>query len=840
MSAPLVEMDALAYRQRYRGLIGVESKLPVRDRHLLSLVYTPGVAAPCLAIAKEPATSFDYTCRGNTVGIVTDGSAVLSLGSVGPEAALPAMEGKAVLLKTFANVDAVPLCLRASDLYDIIQVVSLLAPTFGAFCLEDISSPRCFTIEDHLQRAVNVPIFHNHAHGAGVQVLAGLSNALPLVDKQLDTARIVIAGAGAAGIGTARLLLAAGARNLIVCDRVGALYKYRPSRMNWAKNEIARRTNPEDRKGTLAEILPGADAVIGFSGRGAITPAMVRSMAPNPIVFALAVPEPEIMPDEARSAGAAVVATARSDFPNELDIALVFPGVLRGLLDAGARNVNDPMLLAAARALAGLVPAAERRPDFIVPSVMDFRVAPALAEAVARVAVETGEARRPVDPAGVAARTLRDVYEGPGAHVPPPPRAEMSLAESALDLHRRHQGKLQVKTKIPIKDHYILSLFYLPPAAAIPARAILEDPGKVYELTAKGNLVAVVTDGSAVLGLGNIGARAAMPVMEGKAVLFKTFGGVEAFPICVGSQDPDEIVAVVRAIAPVFGGVNLEDISAPRCFEIEERLKKDLDIPVFHDDQHGTAVVVLGGLLNALKVTGRTLAETRAVINGAGASAIAVGRLLLKLGLKDLILCDTKGIVYEGRTAGMNPVKAEMARVTNRDRRTGTLADAMAGADVFIGLSVEKAVTPEMVRSMARDAIVFAMANPVPEIFPDEAKAGGAAVVATGRSDFDNQVNNSLGFPGIFRGALDVRAREINDTMKVAAAEAIAALVSPKELKPDYIIPTMMDLRVPPAVAQAVARAAIETGVARHPVDPAAVGENTRRYLYEGQLPLLG
>lgn len=840
MDGSIAEVDALAYRQRYRGLIGVESKLPVRDRHLLSLVYTPGVAAPCLAIAKDPATSFDYTCRGNTVGIVTDGSAVLSLGAVGPEAALPAMEGKAVLLKTFANVDAVPLCLRATDLYEIIQVVSLLAPTFGAFCLEDISSPRCFTIEDHLQRAVNVPIFHNHAHGAGVQVLAALTNALPLVGKTLEAARIVIAGAGSAGIGTARLLLAAGARQLIVCDRAGALHKYRAIRMNWAKNEIARRTNPEDRKGTLADVLQGADVFVGFSARGALTPAMIQTMAPNPIVFALAVPDPEILPGEAKAAGAAVVATARTDFPNELDIALVFPGVLRGLLDAGARNVNDAMLLAAARALASLVPPAERRPDFVMPQVMDFRVAPALAEAVARAAVETGEARRQVDPAAVAARTLRDVYEGPGAYVPAPPQTEMTLAESALDLHRRHQGKLQVKSKIPIKDRYILSLFYLPPGAAAPCRVIARDPAKVYDYTAKGNLVAVVSDGSAVLGLGNIGARAAMPVMEGKSVLFKTFGGVEAFPICVGSQDPNEIVDVVRAIAPAFGGVNLEDISAPRCFEIEDRLRKDLDIPVFHDDQHGTAVVVLGGLLNALKVTGRKLADARVVINGAGASAIAVARLLLKIGIKDLILCDTKGIVYEGRTAGMNPVKAEMARITNRERRTGSLADAMAGADVFIGLSVEKAVTPDMVRAMARDAIVFAMANPVPEIFPDEAKAGGAAVVATGRSDFDNQVNNSLGFPGIFRGALDVRAREINDAMKVAGAEAIAALVSDKELKPDYIIPTMMDLRVPPAVAEAVARAAIETGVARSPVDPAAVGENARRYLYEGQLHLLG
>jgi malate dehydrogenase (oxaloacetate-decarboxylating) len=473
-----------------------------------------------------------------------------------------------------------------------------------------------------------------------------------------------------------------------------------------------------------------------------------------------------------------------------------------------------------------------------VPPIFDFQVAPAIAVAVAKAAMATGEARKEVDPAEILDRMHHFIYEGSFPIEPRMPGKILSQKEEAMELHRRFHGKLQVVSKVPIKDTHMLSLLYLPPGSALPAKAILEDPSKVYDLTAKGNLVAVVSDGSAVLGLGNIGARAAMPVMEGKSVLFKTFGGVEAFPICIGTQDPDEIVAVVKAIAPVFGGINLEDISAPRCFEIEDRLKKELDIPVMHDDQHGTAVIVLAAFLNALKITGRSIGDARVVLNGAGSAAIAVARLFLKVGVKDLILCDSKGIVYEGRTESMNPVKAEMARITNRERRTGKLADALVGADAFIGLSVPKAVTAEMVRTMAKDSIVFAMANPVPEIYPEEAKAGGAAVVATGRSDFENQVNNSLGFPGIFRGALDVRAREINDAMKIAAAHAIAGLVTDKELKPEYILPYMLDFRVPVAVAKAVAISAMETGVARLKVDPEVIAENARAFIYEGKLGL--
>jgi malate dehydrogenase (oxaloacetate-decarboxylating) len=669
-------------------------------------------------------------------------------------------------------------------------------------------------------------------------VLAGLLNALPLVGKRLEDARIVISGAGPAGVGVARLLLAAGARNLIVCDKAGAIHKYRPTNMNWVKAEIARQTNAEDISGSLADVLKGADVLVGLSVANLVTAAMVASMAKEPIVFALAVPTPEIMPTEAKKAGAKIVATGRSDFPNQLDIALVFPGVLRGLLDVQARNVTMPILLEAAKALAALVPEAERSPDHIVPPIFDFQVAPAIAVAVAKAAMATGEARKEVDPAEILDRMHHFIYEGSFPIEPRMPGKILSQKEEAMELHRRFHGKLQVVSKVPIKDTHMLSLLYLPPGSALPAKAILEDPSKVYDLTAKGNLVAVVSDGSAVLGLGNIGARAAMPVMEGKSVLFKTFGGVEAFPICIGTQDPDEIVAVVKAIAPVFGGINLEDISAPRCFEIEDRLKKELDIPVMHDDQHGTAVIVLAAFLNALKITGRSIGDARVVLNGAGSAAIAVARLFLKVGVKDLILCDSKGIVYEGRTESMNPVKAEMARITNRERRTGKLADALVGADAFIGLSVPKAVTAEMVRTMAKDSIVFAMANPVPEIYPEEAKAGGAAVVATGRSDFENQVNNSLGFPGIFRGALDVRAREINDAMKIAAAHAIAGLVTDKELKPEYILPYMLDFRVPVAVAKAVAISAMETGVARLKVDPEVIAENARAFIYEGKLGL--
>ena len=388
------------------------------------------------------------------------------------------------------------------------------------------------------------------------------------------------------------------------------------------------------------------------------------------------------------------------------------------------------------------------------------------------------------------------------------------IAEESLKLHYAKRGKIEVISTVPVKDKNDLSLAYTPGVAA-PCLEIQKDVDQSYELTRRWNMCLVATDGSAVLGLGDIGPEAGMPVMEGKCVLFKEFGGVDAFPLCIKSHDVDEIVRTIQLISGSFGGVNLEDIAAPRCFEIERKLKECCDIPIFHDDQHGTAVITLAGLTNALKVVGKRKETVRVVINGAGAAAIAICKLLLAAGVKDVTLCDRSGAIYAGREKGMNGVKEEMARATNLQKRAGSLAEVLAGADVFIGVSAPGAVTTEMVRTMNRDAILFACANPTPEIFPDEAKAGGAKVVATGRSDFPNQINNVLAFPGIFRGAFDVRASDINEAMKVAAAEALAGLISDEELNADYIIPAAFDPRVGRTVAAAVARAARDSGVAR-------------------------
>jgi len=389
----------------------------------------------------------------------------------------------------------------------------------------------------------------------------------------------------------------------------------------------------------------------------------------------------------------------------------------------------------------------------------------------------------------------------------------MDIREEALRLHRKNKGKIEVKSKVKLNDRRDLSLAYTP-GVAEPCKEIHRDENLVYEYTSKGNMVAVVSDGTAVLGLGDIGAKAAIPVMEGKALLFKEFAGIDAFPICIDSKDVEDIVRTVKLIAPVFGGINLEDIKAPKCFEIERRLKEELDIPVFHDDQHGTAVIVLAALINALKLAGKKLEEVNIVINGAGSAGIAISKLLLKAGAQNLVLCDLNGAIYEGKE-GMNWAQEEIAKITNRGFKKGMLADVIKGADVFIGVSAAKVVTKEMVRSMAEKPIVFAMANPVPEIMPEDAKEAGAFIVGTGRSDYPNQINNVLGFPGIFRGALDARARDIDDDMKIAAAYALAGLVSDEELCPDYIIPSALDKRVVIAVAEAVKKVAIEKGLAR-------------------------
>lgn len=389
----------------------------------------------------------------------------------------------------------------------------------------------------------------------------------------------------------------------------------------------------------------------------------------------------------------------------------------------------------------------------------------------------------------------------------------VDYAKESLKLHYEWKGKIEVTARASVDSKEALSLAYTP-GVAQPCLEIQKDVNKSYELTRRWNTVAVVTDGTAVLGLGDIGPEAGMPVMEGKCVLFKAFGGVDAIPLCVRSKEVDEIVDTIALLAGSFGGVNLEDISAPRCFEIERKLKERCDIPIFHDDQHGTAVITLAGLINALKFVKKDIHDIKIVTSGAGAAGIAIIRLLMSMGLKNVIMTDRTGAIYEGRE-GLNPIKQEMAKITNRNMEKGTLAEVIRGADVFIGVSAPGTLTKEMVQTMAKDAIIFACANPTPEIFPDEAKAGGAAVVSTGRSDFPNQVNNVLAFPGIFRGALDVRASDINDEMKIAAAHALAGLVSDEELNADYILPAAFDPRVKDAVAAAVAEAAQKSGVAR-------------------------
>ncbi|MGI6085173.1 MAG: NAD(P)-dependent malic enzyme [Acetivibrionales bacterium] len=390
----------------------------------------------------------------------------------------------------------------------------------------------------------------------------------------------------------------------------------------------------------------------------------------------------------------------------------------------------------------------------------------------------------------------------------------MDYAQESLRLHKEWKGKIEVIAAVPVDSKKSLSLAYTP-GVAQPCLEIQKDVNLSYELTRRHNLCLVVTDGSAVLGLGDIGPEAGMPVMEGKCVLFKKFGNVDAFPLCIRSKDVDEIVNTIYLISGSFGGVNLEDISAPRCFEIERKLKEKCDIPIFHDDQHGTAVVTLAGLTNSLRIINKKKEAVKIVINGAGAAAISISKLLLSDGYKNITLCDRAGAVYEGRKEGMNSVKEEIALVTNRERRAGSLAEMLINADVFIGVSAPGILTTDMVKTMAKDAIVFACANPTPEIFPDDAKAGGAKIIATGRSDFPNQINNVLAFPGIFRGAFDVRASDINDEMKIAAAKALADLISPDELSVDYIIPKPFDPRVAKTVAEAVAEAARKSGVAR-------------------------
>lgn len=406
-------------------------------------------------------------------------------------------------------------------------------------------------------------------------------------------------------------------------------------------------------------------------------------------------------------------------------------------------------------------------------------------------------------------------------------RSVKRLRDDALHIHKVNQGKLSTNSKVPVQNANDLSLAYSP-GVAEPCKEIHDRKDSVYDYTMKGNMVAVVSDGSAVLGLGNIGPEASLPVMEGKSVLFKSFSGVDSFPICLNTNDVEKIVQTVKLMEPTFGGVNLEDIASPNCFIIEERLKKEMNIPIFHDDQHGTAIVTVAGLMNALKLVGKSFTDIKVVANGAGAAGIAIIRLLYSMGVRNIIMCDSRGAIYEGRPYGMNAIKEQVAKMTNINKEEGSLDDVLVDADVFIGVSVGGALTKDMIKHMSPDPILFAMANPEPEIMPEDAKQSGVRVIGTGRSDYPNQVNNVLAFPGIFRGALDVRATRINEKMKIAAAEAIASLITVDELHEDYVIPAPFDPRVAPSVAASVAKAAMESGVARIQVDPEQVAQKTR------------
>ncbi len=824
------ESEAMRYRRMYRGLVSVRSKVQVRDSTALSLVYSPGVAEPCLEIAREPSRSFDLTCRGNFVAIVSNGSAAYGLGDIGPEAILPVLESKAVILKNFAGVDALPIAIQATRTGELVDTILQLSPTFGAISMEDVATPTCISASRRLEFALTIPIINNHMEGVAMGVLAGLINGAAVVKKDLRTMKIVINGAGAAGLGTAQLLHQYGARNIIVCDRLGAIFLYRPNNMNWAKWEIAKVSNTELVSGPLDKMMEGADAYVGFV-RGEFTSKTVKRMAKKPIMFLFG--EPMAMsPREAAKAGAAVIATAHSTYPNHMDVTSVLPGVFRGLLDVEAWRFPVSAQLAAAEAIANCIPREELHSHYIYPKVIDYRVAPRVAAAVAEVILKEGlNKKKGITPADISERTRRFVYEG---QLPVPPKSEkkMTIAEESLELHERFRGLLEINSNIPVKDEFILKQFYLTPGAMEPAELIAKDRSEAFRVTARGNLVGVVTDGSAVLGLGNIGSRAAMPVMEGKAILFHTFAGVEAFPICINTQDVEEFITTVKRLEPTFGGINLEDISAPRCFEIEERLRAEMNIPVFHDDQHGTAVVVLAGIMNACKVTGKTPAELSVVVTGAGSAGIATTKLLMALGIEDMVMVDRQGALHIDDPS-LNWMQRRMAGLTNPDGLKGDLSQIIKGRDVFIGVSAPGIVTPDMIKSMAKDPIIFGLANPTPEVMPDIAKKAGAAIVATGRSDMPNQVNNSLVFPGIFRGALDAQVQNITDNMKIAAAHAIANLVTDDQLNHNFIIPKSTDFAVAPAVAEAVARNALETGEARCEVDPVAVASRVRQFVYE-------
>jgi len=833
LSLDVSASDGVAVRKKYNGLLKIDVKTPVRDAEMLSVVYTPGVATPCLEIQKDEQLSFAYTMRGNTIGIVSNGSSVYGLGRAGAKASIPILESKAILHKHLANIDAVPIAIDTNDQEQFVETIRQLEPTFGAFQLEGIMAPECYVVEDKLKRALNVPIMHGE-HSTAVVIGAALINASKLTGKKLKNMTVVMHGVGTSGIATARLLIQLGIGELRLCDTQGRIANKRARGMSWMKAQLARHTNPDNALQSMEECFEGADVYIGYKDASTLDASLIQKMAEKPVVFAFSLPEAEVTYDDAMANGAYIYASHQRGV-NSLNVSMAYPGILRGALDVCATRLTRQMFIAAAFALAGMVDDDELTPTHIMP-VMDARVAASVARAVAQAALEAGVAREQTSPQSIEKNVLKYMEHGSASWVKPPRTdlayEDMSVQEKAMELRRRYQGVIETATTVPLSDQKTLEEVHSLPNAVKACKAVMDNPELVYSLTCKKNLVAVITDGSAVLGLGNIGAGAGLPVMEGKSVLFKAFGAVEAFPICLNTQNVDELLASIKALTPIFGGINLEDIAAPRCFELEERLIAETDIPIFHDDQHGTAVVVVAAIINAVKAVKKELNQVRIAVNGAGASALSVSNLLLKAGVKDIVICDTKGIIYEGRPYGMNPFKDKIAKLTNRTSMDGDLKKAVEGSDIFIGLSVPGALTQDMVRSMAVDPIVLAMANPTPEIMPDEAKAAGVKIMATGRSDFPNQVNNCLAFPGIFRGALDMRASVINDEMKLASAYAIASVVTQDDLDNGIIIPSIFDLTVPPMVAKAVAQAAIDTGVARvNEFTPEQISINLMQFL---------
>jgi malate dehydrogenase (oxaloacetate-decarboxylating) len=831
-------LDGIALRRKHQGLLSISVKVPVRDAETLSIVYTPGVAQPCLEIQANPLLSFDYTMRGNMIAVLSDGSSVYGLGNAGAQASIPMLETKSVLYKTLAGIDAFPIAIDTTDVDQFVETVRQLAPTFGGFHLDGIQAPHCYEIEEKLKRALNLPVMYGE-HSTAVVVSAALMNALRVVDKRMEDVTVVIHGAGPSGTATARLLRRLGVKTMKICDEYGRIATNRMHGMNWLKSELSRHTNPHDEHASLEDCLKGADVYIGFKDNVRLHPDAIKAMAPNAVVFAMSLPTAEITYAEAKAAGAAVVATQLSSWPNALSVSMAYPGIFRGALDVRATRISSRMLMAATLALAGMVDDDALHAENILPTLVSAPVAATVSRSVAQAAIMTGLAQVHRSPQSVERRVLQYLEQGSAAWNKPEQAlpTDAKASDKAMELRRRYQGVIEISTQVPVSSQVVYDKVYSQPQAVKACQAIQNSVEALYELTCKRNLVAVITDGSAVLGLGNIGPGAGLPVMEGKGVLFKAFGGVEALPICLQTQSVDELLASIKALTPIFGGINLEDISAPRCFELEERLIAETDIPIFHDDQHGTAVVAVAAILNAVKAVGKTMDQVRIVVNGAGASALSVSNLLLKSGVKDIVICDTKGAIYQGRPVGMNLFKEKIAALTNLTGKQGSLTDMMVGADIFIGLSVPNAVSQDMVRSMAQDAIILAMANPTPEIMPDDARAAGAKIIATGRSDFPNQVNNCLAFPGIFRGALDVRASRINDEMKLAAAKAISQAVSAEEVAQGIIIPSIFDMTVAPLVAHAVAQAAIDTGVARRAeVSPARIADSLRYFFETGHL----